>query len=29
VYVPAAVAHPIAEVGPDGCTMLQMHCPLA
>jgi ChrR Cupin-like domain len=28
VYVPPATAHPIADVGPEGCTILQMHRPL-
>jgi hypothetical protein len=27
VYVPAAVAHPIDNIGPDGCTLLQMQRP--
>jgi hypothetical protein len=28
VYVPPATGHPIGEVGPEGCTLLQMHRPL-
>jgi ChrR Cupin-like domain len=27
VYVPPDTAHPITEVGPEGCTLLQMHRP--
>ncbi len=27
VYVPPGVAHPIREVGGEGCTLLQMHRP--
>lgn len=27
VYVPSGTAHPIDEVGPEGCTLLQMHRP--
>ena len=28
VHVPPGIDHPIAEVGPEGCTLLQMHRPL-
>lgn len=28
VYVPPDTAHPIADVGPEGCLLLQMHRPL-
>jgi hypothetical protein len=27
-YVPPGTAHRIAEVGPEGCTLLQMHRPI-
>jgi hypothetical protein len=27
VHVPPDTAHPIGEVGPEGCTLLQMHRP--
>jgi glyoxylate utilization-related uncharacterized protein len=29
VYVPSGTAHPIGEVGAEGCTLLQMHRPQA
>lgn len=29
VYVPPAVAHPVAGVGAEGCLLLQMHRPLS
>lgn len=29
VYVPPATGHPIDEIGPEGCTLLQMHRPSA
>lgn len=29
VHVPPATAHPITEVGAEGCALLQMHRPLA
>lgn len=28
VYVPPGAAHPVADVGPAGCVLLQMHRPL-
>jgi len=28
VYVPPGTAHPIADTGPEGCLLLQMHRPL-
>jgi hypothetical protein len=27
VYVPRGIAHPIRDIGPDGCLLLQMHRP--
>jgi ChrR-like protein with cupin domain len=27
VFIPAAQAHPIRAIGPEGCTLLQMHHP--
>jgi ChrR Cupin-like domain len=28
VYVPPGIAHPIADIGAEGCLLLQMHRPL-
>lgn len=29
VHVPPGVEHPVRDVGPDGCTLLQVHRPLS
>jgi mannose-6-phosphate isomerase-like protein (cupin superfamily) len=27
IYVPPGTSHPVTDVGPEGCTMLQVHRP--